>query len=167
MTGFVATDGTNELIVVSFRGSESIANYLTDVDFPLVAATDICSDCYAEDGFYTSWEEAKSGVTSAVISAAQANPNYEVISTGHSLGAAIATLCAAELRNDGYEVGLVSSTHTKHPHLFIAIQSKSGTSHIEKEQSSQYCNSLHSVPQPWAISPLQPTYPINLENPTG
>ena len=107
MTGFVATDPTNKLIVVAFRGSESVKNYITDVEFPLVEAADICATCQAETGFYTSWEEAKSGVIAAVQSAAASNEDYEVVATGHSLGAAIATLAAANLRNLGLTVGLV------------------------------------------------------------
>lgn len=110
VTGYVATDPTNKLIVVAFRGSESIVNYIADAEFPLVEAADICALCQAETGFYTSWEEAKSGVVAAVQSAAAANPDYEVVATGHSLGAAIATLAAANLRNLGLTVGLVCTT---------------------------------------------------------
>ena len=73
VTGYVATDPTNKLVVVAFRGSESIVNYIADAEFPLTEAADICALCQAETGFYTSWEEAKSGVVAAVQSAAAAN----------------------------------------------------------------------------------------------
>lgn len=70
--------------------------------------TDICADCTAHDGFWKSWVEARTGVLAAVKTAVNANPNYQLIVTGHSLGGAIATLAAAQLRNDGYSATLVS-----------------------------------------------------------
>ncbi|OCK83464.1 putative extracellular lipase [Lepidopterella palustris CBS 459.81] len=105
VTGFVAVDNTNELVVVSFRGSASIKNWITDLDFTTVA-TDICSGCTAHQGFWNSWVEARSNVLAAVKSVATANPNYQVVAVGHSLGGAIAALAAAELRNAGYNTAL-------------------------------------------------------------
>lgn len=34
-------------------------------------------------------------------------PEYRIISTGHSLGGAVAAIAAGELRQDGYEVDMV------------------------------------------------------------
>ncbi|KAI9814195.1 MAG: hypothetical protein M1827_003361 [Pycnora praestabilis] len=105
VTGYVAVDSTNHLIVVAFRGTESVRNYAADADFPVVA-TDICSGCTADQGFYNSWLEARAGVIASVQAAAKANPSYSIVATGHSLGAAIADFAAAELRNQGYSVAL-------------------------------------------------------------
>lgn len=105
VTGFVATDSTNSLVVVSFRGSESVRNWLTDVDFPTVT-TDICTGCSACAGFWNSWAEARDGVLAAVKSAKAANPGYQIAAVGHSLGGAIADFAAAELRNGGLDVAL-------------------------------------------------------------
>lgn len=109
MTGYVAVDTTRSLIVAAFRGSESVRNWLADVDFPQ-EATDICDGCTAASGFYTSWTEARSGVLAAVISGKAAHPTYQIVTVGHSLGAALADFAAAELRNQGYDVALVRST---------------------------------------------------------
>lgn len=46
-------------------------------------------------------------VLNAVKQAAAANPSYKIVSTGHSLGGAIAAFAAAELRNSGYTVDMV------------------------------------------------------------
>ena len=44
----------------------------------------------------------------AVKTAKAANPSYQVAAVGHSLGGAIADFAAAELRNGGMDVALVS-----------------------------------------------------------
>ena len=100
VTGYIALDHTRSLTVLAFRGSESVRNYITDADFPLVP-TDICSGCTADQGFYNSWQEAKSGIMAALKTAAAANPSYKVVVVGHSLGGAIAVIAAAEMRNQG------------------------------------------------------------------
>lgn len=105
VTGVVVVDSTNRNIVVSFRGSKSVRNYLTNVNFDTIP-TDICDGCTVHQGFWKSWLEARPRIMAAVKDAAASNPGYAIISSGHSLGGAIATLCAANLRNDGYSVAL-------------------------------------------------------------
>ncbi|MCJ1374937.1 hypothetical protein MMC20_006170 [Loxospora ochrophaea] len=97
VTGYLATDDTRSLIVLAFRGSESIQNFLADADFPQVP-TDICTLCTAHQGFWDSWLEARAGILAAFNTTVAAYPSYNVVVTGHSLGAAIADLAAAELR---------------------------------------------------------------------
>jgi hypothetical protein len=106
-TGFVAVDVTNSLIVVAFRGSKSVKNWLANINFPVVD-TDICADCKATKGFYESWGEAEKQVIDAVTKAREQYPEFKVISTGHSLGGALATLAAGTLRSQGINTDLVS-----------------------------------------------------------
>lgn len=105
VTGYVAVDNTNKLIVVSFRGSASIDAWRTNLEFDTVS-TDICSGCTAHRGFWKSWVDARDRVIPAVKQASTTFPSYSVVVTGHSLGGAIATLAAAQLRNTGYTVAL-------------------------------------------------------------
>lgn len=105
VTGYVGLDPTNHLIVVAFRGSVSIENWLTNLDMKTVS-TDICSGCTAHAGFWQSWLDSRDAVLAAVKKLARSNPGYKVAATGHSLGGAIASLAAAQLRNDGYNVAL-------------------------------------------------------------
>ena len=100
VTGYVAIDHTRSLTILAFRGSKSVRNFLADADFPVVP-TDICSTCTVDQGFYNSWLEARTGVLAALKSTAAANPTYEVVVVGHSLGGAIAAIAAAEIRNSG------------------------------------------------------------------
>jgi predicted lipase len=104
--GFVALDHTNQLIVVSFRGSQSIQNWISNLDVAMEPFS-ICSGCQAHSGFLDSWNSAKTTVQGAIDGAKAANPSYNIVATGHSLGAALATLAAADLRNSGYNIALV------------------------------------------------------------
>jgi hypothetical protein len=97
------------LIVLSYRGSESLRNYLTDINFPLTPI-DICDGCSGETGFWNSWVETRNTTLPSVRATAAKYPNYKVIVTGHSLGAAVGTFAAAELRNEGISVDLVCSS---------------------------------------------------------
>jgi predicted lipase len=106
VTGFVATDTTNKLIVVSFRGSRSVRNWISNVQFPVIP-TVICADCNASAGFWNSYLEAqKGGLLTAVAKAQKQYPTFKVVATGHSLGGALASLAAAVLRSQGTTVDL-------------------------------------------------------------
>lgn len=107
VTGFVATDNTNKLVVISFRGSASEQNFITDVNYTRTES-DLCSNCLVHRGFWFSWTEARNTTLTALMTIAEAHPTYKVVVTGHSLGAAIATFCAAEVRKRGYDADLVS-----------------------------------------------------------
>jgi len=105
ITGFVATDSTNKLIVISFRGSRSIRNWITNLAFAVVPTT-VCSDCPGSAGFWNSWLEAQSNVLTAVTQARAQFPSYKIVATGHSLGGALASFAAAILRKNGLTVDL-------------------------------------------------------------
>lgn len=68
--------------------------------------TTLCTGCKGHAGFWASWGEARTVVTAAVKSAYASYPTYSIVVTGHSLGGAVGTLAAAELRNSGYTVAL-------------------------------------------------------------
>lgn len=105
VTGFVATDTTNKLIVLSFRGSRSVRNWITNIVFP-AGATTICSDCLAHTGFWISWLEAQRNVMAAITKARAQYPDYKIVATGHSLGGALASLAAGAMRKQGITVDL-------------------------------------------------------------
>ncbi|KAK4924562.1 hypothetical protein LTR66_016451 [Elasticomyces elasticus] len=104
-TGFIAIDNPNKLIVLSYRGSRSLLNFLGDVNFAFVE-TDICDGCQVHAGFFDSWTSSRDGVSQALAQAHQQYPGYTLVTTGHSLGAAVATLAAADLRQQGFNIAL-------------------------------------------------------------
>ncbi|CAI6335598.1 unnamed protein product [Periconia digitata] len=97
VTGFVALDPTNKLIVVSFRGTNTIANWITNLSFDQVA-THLCPKCTAHRGFWQSWLDSRTAILTAVYAIQKQNPKYQIVTMGHSLGGAIAQLAAADLR---------------------------------------------------------------------
>lgn len=91
--------------MLSFRGSRSVRNWLTNLNFPVIS-TALCSTCSASTGFWSSWLEAQSNVLAAVTQARAQYPDYKIVATGHSLGGALASLAAGTLRSKGVTVDL-------------------------------------------------------------
>ncbi|KAB2098806.1 hypothetical protein AG0111_0g12963 [Alternaria gaisen] len=106
-TGFVAIDRTDRLIVVGFRGTASLLGWIIDFRFNRVPTT-ICDGCNAHQGCWDSWLSVEDVIFNTVKNAVAANPRFSVVCTGHSLGGAIASLAAANLRNAGYNATLYS-----------------------------------------------------------
>jgi pimeloyl-ACP methyl ester carboxylesterase len=103
VNAFVAIDYTHQLIVFSVRGTNtsSSANVAADLFSAASISLDaLCTGCYGGAGFYYSWTSVKDLVTTRVVEAIKDNPTFRVLATGHSLGAAVATIAAFELRNN-------------------------------------------------------------------
>jgi hypothetical protein len=107
LTDYVAIDSSRQLIVVSFRGSENLPNFFNDALFQFTDASSLCSGCQAFYGFWAAWMEGRSAVMDAVKQPYASNPNYKVLLSGHSLGAAVATLATADFRQAGFTVDMV------------------------------------------------------------
>ncbi|CAI6296799.1 unnamed protein product [Periconia digitata] len=148
-TGFVSTDSTNNLIVISFRGSQSSENWAANFDFGL-EDTSVCKSCKAHGGFLESWGEVKDKVLKSVKDAQTKNPKYKVIATGHSLGGAMATLAASSLRSSGTTVDLYTY----------------GAPKVGNEEFNEFMiktdkgNTFHSVHNKDIVPTLPPKIPI-------
>lgn len=119
-TGFVAVDSKNRLIILSFRGSTSLGNWIGNVNIDF-ATWSQCGGCTVHSGFLQSWTDSKDKVTTALKSAISQNPGFAVIATGHSLGGAISTLAVADLRSQGMSIGLVCSLLLLHQDRFLTL----------------------------------------------
>jgi predicted lipase len=95
-----------ESIVVAFRGSANLANWIYDFDFPQVDAYPKCDGCMVHRGFYAAWRALEAEVVGEVKRLVALKPNAQVFTTGHSLGAALAVLCAAELGASAHSLGV-------------------------------------------------------------
>lgn len=93
----------NETIVVAFRGTQdaSLRNWITDLYFPLKTvynATNPTNETIeVHAGFLAAYKRLAPQVRDAVVTLRQKLPSYRVMVTGHSLGAALSTICALDL----------------------------------------------------------------------
>jgi hypothetical protein len=95
----------NGRIVISFRGSANLTNWIEDFDIQTLVPYLGCPRCLVHEGFYLSWLSVARDVTSAVKALLVSAPDSDILVTGHSLGAAMAVLCAAHLYHvDGLPV---------------------------------------------------------------
>lgn len=100
--GYVGYLPSDKSIYVVYRGSESIKNWITNLDAFKVSYTSFPEcDCQVHKGFYQAEQKVISGVISEVRALQQQLSGYVVKVTGHSLGAALAQLTSMDLIKAG------------------------------------------------------------------
>ncbi|KIW34176.1 uncharacterized protein PV07_00971 [Cladophialophora immunda] len=167
-TGFVAVDHTNQMIVMSFRGTTSFGNILADINLVMVP-WDVCDLCTAHSGFLDSWQTVKPQIQGVLASAKASYPSYKIIATGHSLGGAVATLAAADLRGSGYSIALYTYGSPMVGNYFLAtfITNQSGgnyrVTHAQDlvPKLPGYPIFAHVSPEYWITSPTNAAVTVN------
>ncbi|KAL1521472.1 hypothetical protein AB1Y20_021134 [Prymnesium parvum] len=95
-----------EGIIVAFRGSDNLENWIENLQFSKRSVYPKCAGCEVHSGFYETWLSVSDGVISEVMRLHALHPKSKIFLTGHSLGAAVAALCAAELGASSHSLGL-------------------------------------------------------------
>ena len=102
MTGFIAIDNVNKLVVLAYRGSFSLQDDVNSlqslrmVNWPELKS--VCPACGIADIFHAARNETRDTIDTAFLNAIVNHPGYDAVITGHSFGAAHAAVAATELR---------------------------------------------------------------------
>ncbi|AMD22466.1 HHL304Cp [Eremothecium sinecaudum] len=117
-TGYVAVDHASKVVMLAFRGSSTQQDWFSNFQihpttyFPasfkkyqdLIKRGLIpsCDNCKVHRGFYRFAKTLSRDFLERVEKIFNLYPDYNLVVTGHSLGAALATLCGIELVLRGY-----------------------------------------------------------------
>jgi hypothetical protein len=104
---FVGYQSDINTAVVSFRGTEDLTNWITNID-TIRTSYPLCDGCGVHQGFYSAEQQALPQVMEALTAVMAQYPSASVLVTGHSLGAALATLTALDIAHQqpSYDVTL-------------------------------------------------------------
>lgn len=91
--GYVGYHTTNNQIVLSFRGTSNIQNWIEDANFEKIAYPR-CKGCELHAGFYADYLIFEKLLTDKVTALVKKYPTASIVTTGHSLGGAISAICA-------------------------------------------------------------------------
>lgn len=97
LQGFTGYSSSLNGIVLSFRGSSNIQNWIINLSTTMVTYSK-CANCKVHNGFLTAWGLAKSLVNQQIQSLRSLYRGAAIYVTGHSLGGALATLAAPDLK---------------------------------------------------------------------
>lgn len=95
--GYTGYDPSSNSIVVAFRGSSNIPNWLNDLDFIFTEYPNPSCGCKVHQGFLGEWMSMAYNVLNDVQTLTNQYGNIPVFVTGHSLGAAVSILAAMDI----------------------------------------------------------------------
>lgn len=104
MAGFLALSESTKEIIVAFRGSRTIKNWLYNLYISKRTAP-WKLNCFGiktpkvHQGFLLAYESVNPAIFATIRRLVRQYPRYTIHVTGHSLGGALATICAMELND--------------------------------------------------------------------
>lgn len=99
MQAFTGYDKAHNEIIVAFRGSSNIKNWIADLTFIFTdyAEHPNCNGCRVHKGFYETWTNMSQQVLQDVAAKLSRHRSASIFVTGHSLGAAVAELAEVDM----------------------------------------------------------------------
>lgn len=100
--GYVALNDVDQQIIISFRGTEDLRNWITDLN-AFSKADMVLPFCegqtkvFLHSGFFNAYMSVRDQMLQILSELDIIKPNYQVYVIGHSLGAAVATIAALDL----------------------------------------------------------------------
>jgi len=110
MCMFIAASASQRELYIVFRGSHNLENFMTDANVFQIEYTCPSKNCHVHSGFYKAYQSISADVLGKVrkILSQDSHAGFTVICSGHSLGAALATLLAVDLTLSGTPVTLLN-----------------------------------------------------------
>eukprot|EP00158_Paraphelidium_tribonemae_P006629 Partr_v1_DN27910_c1_g1_i3_m11121 putative Lipase (class 3) len=101
VTGFVIVNHDMRAVLLSFRGSVAIQNFIYDIMFSHLTFNypGAPKGATVHNGFWKAYEQVKDHLRGIVVKAMQDYPDYDFKITGHSLGGALAVFATLDLRD--------------------------------------------------------------------
>ncbi|GAA3412165.1 lipase family protein [Paenibacillus hodogayensis] len=125
-------------IIIAFRGTSSTSDWISDIIASQTKFKYSKGDCYTHRGFTNIYSSGRSGIISAL---AELSPNKALYITGHSLGAALSTLCAFDI---------VANTVYSSPKLFTYGSPRVGDPAFAKA-FSKYVQNSYRIANPYDV----------------
>ncbi|KAM3137211.1 hypothetical protein pb186bvf_010757 [Paramecium bursaria] len=94
--GYCAYDQDNDRIIISIRGSDNLKNWIQNLNL-FHTKYNKCKGCKVHHGFKNVYENLANNLQACAYSLNANHPNATLVVTGHSLGAAQATLAVLEI----------------------------------------------------------------------
>ena len=111
--GYVGYEKRSNVIIVAFSGTDAVSekNWIEDFDFPLIPYTH-CKNCMVHNGFYLTMLSVIGQIKEAIAIYQSIHKDAKISVTGHSLGAALASLTIAELSaDDSLRSSMITTGH--------------------------------------------------------
>ena len=89
-------DEENSKIIISFRGSSNIQNWIDNIQIGHIYPYSNYNDVGVDKGFYKAYSNVRKNINNFIQEQSSLHPSYNILITGHSLGAALGTLSAFE-----------------------------------------------------------------------